>query len=80
MEVLELVWEHKHYVFMVLPFGLATTYSTTLGVYQISKTNSKVSTGQSLRATRIVLHVYFANGLAMGTGFEQMTALRKLIR
>ena len=65
-------WEHKHYVFTVLPFGLATA------CYVFTKLLRPIVKYLRARGARIV--IYIDDVLAMDTGFEQTSALCKLIR
>ena len=65
-------WEQKHYVFTVLPFGLATAH------YVFTKLLRPVVKYLWVRGTKIV--IYIDDGIAMGASFEQTAALCKLIR
>ena len=65
-------WENEHYVFTVLPFGLATA------CYVFSKLLRPVVKYLREKGTSIV--VYINDGIAMGTDFECTVALCELIR
>ena len=65
-------WKGSHYVFTVLPFGLATA------CYVFTKLLRPVV--KYLRAKGVRVVVYIDDGIAVGDGFDQTAAISELIR